>query len=234
MRGWLVALLACAATVPAPAWAEVVAKSDVGFTVRVAAEVNATPDEAWKLLVDPAKWWLDEHTFSGSAANLSLDPVAGGCFCEKLPLAKDAPAGSKPGGVQHMRVVYVLQGKALRMSGALGPLQSEAVTGTLTITLKPMGKGTRILWEYVVGGYMRYPQDKIAPAVDNVIAAQLDSLAKKLGPMVFDLQPGEKPQADGPAAPDDVKVDEPEGTPPDEAHQQANDALDKALSPNAG
>ena len=74
-------------------------------------------------------------------------------------------------------------GKAIRLSGALGPLQSEALQGTLTITIKPVEGGTRILWEYVVGGFMRYNVDDIAPAVDKVLAAQVASLAKQLGPI---------------------------------------------------
>jgi hypothetical protein len=80
-----------------------------------------------------------------------------------------------------MRVVYAEPGKALRMVGSLGPLQSEALTGTLTITLKPAAAGTRLAFEYVVGGYMRYKTDEIAPAVDNVLAEQLGRLAASLG-----------------------------------------------------
>ena len=67
------------------------------------------------------------------------------------------------------------------MVGALGPLQSEGVTGTLSIGLKPVGGGTQITFEYVVGGYMRYDTDEIAPAVDGVIGQQLDRLAALLG-----------------------------------------------------
>jgi hypothetical protein len=47
----------------------------------------------------------------------------------------------------------------------------------------PVGGNTRILWEYVVGGYMRYKPAEIAPAVDKVLAEQLDSLAARLGPV---------------------------------------------------
>lgn len=240
MRGLLFGTLAPAAFLSAmlasaPAAAEIVARTDSGFTVRAVAEVAASPEETWKELVHPADWWDGEHTFSGKAANLSLDPVAGGCFCETLPPAEGAPKGTKPGGVEHMRVIYVQPGFALRMIGALGPLQSEAVNATLTVTLKSTGKGTRILWEYVVGGYMRYPQDKIAPAVDQVIGAQLSGLALKLGPAVnFDLAPGKKIKdkaGDEPAV-DAKKPSEGDDTPPDQEHKQANEALDKALSPD--
>jgi hypothetical protein len=51
------------------------------------------------------------------------------------------------------------------------------------MTLKPGVNGTRILWEYVVGGYMRYKPDEIAPAVDKMLMGQLTSLASKLGPV---------------------------------------------------
>jgi len=167
-----------------PAQAEVVVKTDSGFVVRAAAEVTASPADAWRRLVNPASWWSSQHTFSGDAANLTLDPVPGGCFCEKLPASKDAPKGQGAGGVQHLRVVYVEPQHAIRMTGALGPLQSEALSGTLTITVKPIEKGTRILWEYVVGGFMRYNVNEIAPAVDRMLSSQVAGLAEKLGPVV--------------------------------------------------
>lgn len=181
-NGWR-GLLAGGALVmlPSVARAEVIARSDIGFVVRSTADVSADTDRAWRTLASPAEWWIKTHTFSGDSANLMLEPVAGGCFCEKLPLAKGAPKGQ--GGVQHMRVLYAEPGRALRLSGALGPLQSEAVTGTLTITMKPTARGTRLVFEYVVGGFMRYDVAQIGLAVDKVIAAQLAALAEKLGPL---------------------------------------------------
>lgn len=177
------AFLLAGAALAAPefAQAEVMAQGDGGFVVREVVEVPAAVPDAWRTLVKPAAWWSDEHTFSGSAANLTLDPVTGGCFCEKLAPAKEAGAGGAPGGVQHMRVVYVEPGRALRMTGALGPLQSEALLGTMTVTLKTAGRGTRILIEYVVGGYMRFKPEQIAPAVDRMLGQQLRNLAGKLG-----------------------------------------------------
>ena len=79
-------------------------------------------------------------------------------------------------------MLYAAPARGLRMSGGLGPLQSEAVEGTLTITLKPVDGGTRILWEYVVGGYMRQKVPELAPLVDKVLLEQLTRLAAKLGP----------------------------------------------------
>lgn len=173
-------LLAVALFLPRLAHADVVAHSDQGFVSRNVVQVKASPAQVWQRLVKPAAWWASDHTFSGDAANLSIEPVAGGCFCEVLP---GEGAGAPPkGGVQHMRVVNVETGRVLRMTGALGPLQSEAVNATLTITLTAHEGGTRVIFEYVVGGYMRYPIDKISSAVDIVLANQQLSLAKAFPP----------------------------------------------------
>ena len=174
-------VLLAAAFVATPAQAEVVATGEGAFISRNTVEVTANPWEAWKALIAPAGWWNAEHTFSGDTANLYLDAQATGCFCEKLPPPKDAPAGTRMGSVEHMHIVYVAPGSALRMTGGLGPLQSEAVKGVLTVTLKPHEGGTRILWEYSVGGYMRYETPKIATLVDKVVAEQLGRLGAKLG-----------------------------------------------------
>lgn len=187
MRKLLIFMAAGLSGLAVPASAEVAQKSDAGFVVRVAGEVAVSPSEAWKAFVIPSQWWNPAHTFSGESANLSLDPTANGCFCEKLPVPKDAPTGQKPGSVMHMRVLYAEPYRALRMTGGLGPLQSEAAVGTMTVTFKsvdgPGGKGTRILWEYVVGGYMRYKADTIAGAVDKVLTDQLAGLIKLVGPL---------------------------------------------------
>lgn len=182
MKHWF-AGLALAASLAVPASAEVISSSEAGFVIRLSTEVTAKPDDAWKTLVSPAEWWNKDHTWSGDAANLYIDSQATGCFCEKLPPAKDAPAGRRPGSVEHLRIVHVDPGKVLRMTGALGPLQSEALDGTMTITLKPVNGKTRILLEYIVGGFMRFKPDQIVPAVDKVLAEQLGRLAEKLGPV---------------------------------------------------
>ena len=176
----LLPIATLAALLAQPASAEVVASSEAGFVIRETAEVPANPAATWQALIAPQNWWNKAHTFSGDSANLYLDAQGGGCFCEKLPL-KDGAPGTRGGSVAHMRVVYADPGKALRMVGSLGPLQSEALTGTMTITLKPGGAGTRIVMEYVVGGYMRYKTDEIAPAVDKVLAGQLAGLSASLG-----------------------------------------------------
>ena len=206
-RGWGagfqasgVVAAALALAVPA-ARAEVVVREESGFVVRVASEVTAPPAEAWKRLLTPAQWWQSQHTFSGESANLTLDPTVGGCFCEALPRPETMPPLQKGerwnGGVQHMRVVYLEPPRAMRLVGSLGPLQSEALAATMTITVKPTEKGSRILFEYVVGGFMRYKSEDIAPAVDRMLTAQLTSLASKLGPVA---EPAAPSSASAPAS----------------------------------
>ena len=162
---------------PLSASAELSASSDAGFVSHNEVLVRASPEQAWNALLSPANWWNSDHTYSGNAANLTLTPRAGGCFCETVPGASGAPAGE----IEHMRVIYVAPSSTLRLSGGLGPLQSEPVSGVLTITLEPQGEMTRISWDYVVGGYMRTPMGQLAPTVDQVVGEQLLRLATSLG-----------------------------------------------------
>lgn len=174
------ALFAAATLSATPAGAKVIDQSEIGFTVAHTAQVAATPEDVWKMLRSPDKWWSKDHSWSGDAANFWLDSQAGGCFCEKLPDAGSG-SGSGLGSVQHARIIFARPNQMLRLSGAFGPLQGEAVTGTLTIQIKETPTGSALRFDYVVGGYMRFKVDEIAPAVDAVIGEQLMGLAKALG-----------------------------------------------------
>lgn len=167
-------------TAAAPAAAEVTKASDDGFVSRHEVVVEATPKAVWLALISPGTWWRSEHTWSGDAKNLSLMPQAGGCFCERIPESDEPGRITLEGSVEHMRVVQAYPEAALRMVGALGPLQSEPVTGVLTIAISKVENGTRIVWEYNVGGAMRYEVPVISKAVDGVMGAQLAALAKPL------------------------------------------------------
>lgn len=120
-----------------------------------------------------------EHSWSGNAANLSLDPRAGGCFCERLP---------SRGSVEHMRVIYADPGKQLRMTGSLGPMQGEALAATLTVTLATANDGTKLSWQYKAGGYSALPFAQLAPAVDGVLAEQFHRLAVVFTPTTFPVR----------------------------------------------
>jgi hypothetical protein len=165
-----------AASLSFPAAAEVTDEAISGFTSRNEVEVAADSHEVWRVMIQPGLWWNSDHTYSGDARNMTLVASPGGCFCEAIPTGSATAAGS----IEHMRVIYAAPGATLRLSGGLGPLQSQAVTGILTMSLEPSGEGTRIAWEYTVGGYLRLPVDTTAPLVDGVVGEQLDRLAAAL------------------------------------------------------
>jgi len=138
-----------------------------GFTIEATVLVEAKPASVYRDLTRVALWWHPEHSWSGSAKNLKLEPKAGGCFCEKL---------ADGGSVQHGRVIFAQPGKLLRLEGALGPLQDMAVTGVLSFVLAPDGPGTRVTMTYRVAGAPTMDPAKLAPLVDQVMGIQLNRL----------------------------------------------------------
>lgn len=220
------ALLAVVALGAAPASAKIVDQSDIGFTVAHTAQVAATPEDVWKMLRTPDKWWSKDHSWSGDATNFWLDSQAGGCFCEKLPGAESA-TGSAMGSVQHARILFAKPNELMRLSGAFGPLQSEALTGTLTIQIKPTPTGAAIRFDYVVGGYMRFKVADMAPAVDAVIGEQLVGLAGALG--------GALPPSRGEKADDgDTATDAPAAPPAEPAESANGNGLDAVATDLVG
>jgi uncharacterized protein YndB with AHSA1/START domain len=162
----LASILAALST---PAAAGVQSVADSGFAVSNRVTVKATPRQTYAALGKPGLWWSSAHTYSGDAKNMTMLVKPGGCFCERVPAD-----GSQ---IEHGRVVYAQPGKALRIYGALGPLQQEGVTGSLTWELKALPDGdTEIVMTYVVGGYIRAGAKTIAPLVDLVLGEQLTRL----------------------------------------------------------
>lgn len=152
--------------------AAVVDTSDIGFTVQYEFTVAATPDKAYRQVVNAVgKWWGSDHTYSGDASNMYMENRAGGCFCERL---------QGGGSVQHMRVLYAHPGKALNLSGGLGPLQTMAVTGSMAWGFTQVEGGTRINIVYAVGGYFPQSPGSLAPSVDRVLEEQWDRLKRFL------------------------------------------------------
>jgi hypothetical protein len=154
-----------------PTPAEVVSSAPGGFEVRETVHVASSTDKAYAVLLTPSHWWNSEHTYSGNAANLTLDARAGGCWCESLP---------DGGSVQHMTVVYVAPGKALRLRGALGPLGSMAVDGVMSWSVKSAAGGSDIVLSYAVSGMSPQGFDSLSKAVDQVLAEQIGRLKKLL------------------------------------------------------
>jgi uncharacterized protein YndB with AHSA1/START domain len=151
--------------------AEVVDSAAGGFTVKQTVTVAAPAAKAWAALIDIRSWWDKSHTWSGDAANLSLEPAPSGCFCEKLPGG---------GGVRHMTVVYVEPNKLLRLSGGLGPLQDLAVAGAMTFKLTEAQGKTTLEMTYKIGGYAPTGLAALAKPVDGVLGEQLARWKRKV------------------------------------------------------
>lgn len=158
-------------------YAEVENAAPNGFSIRHIIEApNVAPPVVWAALTDVAKWWDSEHTYSGDARNMSLEPVVRGCFCEKLSLYA---------GIEHAVVVYAQPAKTLRLLGALGPLQDFGVTGSMTWQIEAAAGGSRITLTYNVGGFADRPLSDWAPIIDEVLASQ----AKRFGRFVTSGNP---------------------------------------------
>ncbi len=162
------AVLLSVLLVPAhPVVAEVLDSTASGFTVQTTVQIAAPAAAVYDALTGAVdKWWDEAHTWSGRAANLTIDPRPGGCFCETL-------AG---GGVQHMMVIRADRGKMLRMIGGLGPLQSMAVAGVMTFTFTESGGRTTLEATYAVLAYTKEDLTVLAPLVDRVTAGQVARL----------------------------------------------------------
>jgi uncharacterized protein YndB with AHSA1/START domain len=148
--------------------AEVKQASSDNFLIVHASVVKAPPAKVYAALSEIGRWWSSEHSYSGDAANLTLKAEAGACFCERW----------KDSSVEHGRVVMALPDKLLRLSSALGPLQSRAVTGVLTFQIKPQEGGSSLEVSYLVNGASSSALDKSAPAVDGVLAEAVSRLVR--------------------------------------------------------
>lgn len=152
----------------ASARAEVIESSSTGFAISRTVHIAAAPDRVYAALVQPAKWWNSQHTFSGNAANLTLDARAGGCLCESW----------SGGSVQHLVVIDAEPGRILRLRGALGPFQGQGVSGTLTFALKSAAGGSDLTLDNVVGGFMKGGFAKWPSLADSMLAEQLVRLKR--------------------------------------------------------
>lgn len=141
-----------------------------GFVVRHEVAIRAAPAKVYEMLLGQVgAWWDAAHTYSGDSKNLSIDAQPGGCFCERFP------AG---GGIEHMRVLYVAPAHVVRMSGALGPLQSSGLNGAMTWELSGDKSETKLVLTYSVGGFMDGGFEQIAPAVEGMLGEQVQRLKR--------------------------------------------------------
>ena len=167
----IIAALAVSLGLPAAAGAEVVKSSDDHFTLKLEATSELSPEQVWERLIVPTEWWQSPHSYSGDAANLSLDPSPGGLWREDW----------EGGSVWHGTVLQAQPPKVLSLSAPFGPLQGMAVTSIWTIKLEPIETGgTTIRFDHVTNGSSASNLAEIAPAVDFVKSEALKALARPL------------------------------------------------------
>ena len=150
--------------------AEVVSSSEHGFAITLRREVAADAPTAFSSLLRIPDWWAAEHTYSGDASKLQVDARPGGRLLERL---------EDGGFVEHMRVSMIMRDKLIRMEGALGPLASYGLSGSMTWSVEPSeteGK-THVVWRYVVGGY-GVSLVEVSNAVDSVLGLQIDRFVR--------------------------------------------------------
>ena len=152
--------------------ADVVYANDRGFKITNSFKTSKTEQQVWQALVYKVDaWWPKDHSWWGDKGTFSIDPIAGGCFCEK----------SGKNSAEHMHIAFVEHGKLLRMTGGLGPLQGMGLYGALDWKINGDDSETAVTLTYTVSGYYPDGYSKLAVIVDKVQAMQLGGLANSLG-----------------------------------------------------
>ena len=153
-----------------PAQSEVVASTDASFHIRIQLELPVPPGEAYNKFIDIGSWWDSNHTWFGDAAGLSIEPKAGGCFCER--------DGDR--SALHMLVSYVNPGQEIKMVGGLGPLQGLGLHGAMSFRFVTVDGKHFLVHEYRVIGTVENGLKNLADVVDQVQRGQLDRLVAAL------------------------------------------------------
>ncbi|MEM7707167.1 MAG: hypothetical protein AAF358_16545 [Pseudomonadota bacterium] len=148
------------------AGAEVVSSSENHFVLRHEAESTLPPHALWDRLIQPSTWWHPDHSYSGKAENLSLDPTAGGLWREDW----------EGGSVSHGRVLYVQEGKTIRLEAPFGPLQELGVYVIWTINISENEDGSTVVFDEVANGPSTANLPTMAKAVDGVKAEAIRRL----------------------------------------------------------
>lgn len=144
--------------------AEVLESHPNAFAVRTMVDVALAPDAAFARFMQPAQWWIADHTFGGDATQLSMT-LQSRCFCETL---------ANQGIVEHARITYAAPGKQLILRGGFGPLATLSVNAVWTIAFVPIEGGTRVTATYRVSGEVPGAIADFAGPVDAVLSAQLE------------------------------------------------------------
>ena len=152
-------------------YAQVIQKDKYGFKIEINKTVNVSAAVAYNQFLNISHWWNKDQTWFGKSENLTLEPRAGGCFCEK----------SQGREVLHMTVSYVEPNKELRMIGGLGPLQMMGIQGSMSWKFTELSQSkTQITHTYQVVGFTPDGLDKLSAIVDKVQGIQIASLVSKI------------------------------------------------------
>ena len=165
---WLWAFLLVMA--PGLARAEIVSADSHGFEIRHQVQIVIPQPAAFDAFSQIPQWWNKEHTYSGDSSNLSLSVTPGGCFCERLP--------DSGGGIEHLRVAYVVPGERLVLTGSLGPLLYEATSAVMDVKVERIAGGSRLVLNYRASGFAKGGAERLAPLVDQVLGDQMARFRK--------------------------------------------------------
>lgn len=151
-----------------PLSAEVQHVADTGFIVENGIQVSDDVATTWRTFVEEVdNWWPKDHSWWLDQGTFSIDPRAGGCFCE---LASDGRSA------EHMRISFVDPQKMMIMTGGLGPLQGMGMFGALTFVFTGNDSGTEVVMTYRVNGINPDGFAELAPIVDMVQGLQIGGL----------------------------------------------------------
>lgn len=103
------------------------------FAFQDGVEVPLEPLEAYRRFLEVDAWW--DHTFFGDPARMYVEAWPGGGFYERI----DGPRA----GVLHATVIFLEEGKTLRMRGPLG-LSGLALDLVFTLSFEETEGGTRV------------------------------------------------------------------------------------------
>jgi uncharacterized protein YndB with AHSA1/START domain len=159
------------AVLPLAAGAEVKLAAADAMLIEHRFTIAAPATKAWETLVHPERYWPADHTWSGKRESLSIEPTAGGCFCERWD-------GSS---AEHGRVVKLVPGRSLVLDAALGPFLEMAISGILSIRLEEKDGTTTAIVSYRVSGDAAHKLDQLAPIVDQVLGMQFGAFAAEAG-----------------------------------------------------
>ena len=125
-----------------PASAEVIARTADSFTLRFERRTEAPPAVIATLMGRPYAWWDGAHSYSGDAANLSVDMQVGGCWCEKLP----------DGSAFHHGTVLAIEEDRLVFDAPFGPMHGKTTRADLVVAWSGPEGGRTLVWTLTVEG----------------------------------------------------------------------------------